>query len=297
MLLPTHGQLYETEYHDSLVTALNVLFWAIYYGFPSWLLTLHDWVPIVVSLAPLTLLWLNPIVRGLGPRVTGDLTMTLVGQPVVEVTRFVSWISFDNSLGPYMHWLLRIFLGFVVHWICNKVAELSFLCWSVFTYLLQITCRLYLLVAIGLVYSILLRSRFLIWTVLPLLHSSILNLHSASPLAVWQRSRQTEAEGFSLLTRRESLSGALSVLEDNKAGHRFLRQDHTILGGILRPEDGVSISTGKSIGYLQHVGDPTDALSIMLEAVRLVEDDESRDSPGFQSKSRFPDAGAQALFL
>ncbi|KAJ5908136.1 hypothetical protein N7495_000818 [Penicillium taxi] len=72
------------------------------------------------------------------------------------------------------------------------------------------------------------------------------------------------AEGFSLLARKESTTGYLSVLENQNDGYRVMRCDHSLLGGQW---------IKKTPGYFPQVEDPIYSVFVMLEAVRLVEPD------------------------
>lgn len=69
---------------------------------------------------------------------------------------------------------------------------------------------------------------------------------------------------YSLLERRESITGYLSVLEDHTKGFRVMRCDHSLLGG----EWQLPITPGKTPRI---VGEPIYPVFTMLEAVRLVE--------------------------
>lgn len=66
---------------------------------------------------------------------------------------------------------------------------------------------------------------------------------------------------YTLLERKESITGYISVLEDNKQGFRVLRCDHSLLGGEWKmgPDEQ------------RKVGEPIYSIFVMLEAVRLVE--------------------------
>ncbi|KZF22979.1 S-adenosyl-L-methionine-dependent methyltransferase [Xylona heveae TC161] len=73
---------------------------------------------------------------------------------------------------------------------------------------------------------------------------------------------------FVLLARHESKTGYLSVLESKKEHFRVLRCDHSLLGGEWQqPPNGLE--------YTSRVKEPVYAVFVMLEAVRLVEVDES----------------------
>lgn len=68
---------------------------------------------------------------------------------------------------------------------------------------------------------------------------------------------------YSLLERKESVTGYISVLEDNQRGFRVMRCDHSLLGGEWKMPPGK--------GTVRQVGEPIYAIFAMLEAVRLVD--------------------------
>lgn len=83
---------------------------------------------------------------------------------------------------------------------------------------------------------------------------------------------------FSLIERRESLSGYISVLDNNKDGFRVMRCDHSLLGGewlnppAPRPGDPPRV-----------VAEPIYAVFTMLESIRLV--DPSPSTPLAEQKA------------
>ncbi|KAJ6151594.1 hypothetical protein N7470_007191 [Penicillium chermesinum] len=130
---------------------------------------------------------------------------------------------------------------------------------------------------IALLYAIIVpRSKLLLLAVPSLLFTVTSDVHlggiGAANLAI-------QPEGFSLLARKESTTGYLSVLENEDDGFRVMRCDHSLLGGQW-------IKT--TPGYRPRVEDPIYAIFATLEAVRLVEPDQ-----GGQRE----DAGSKALVI
>ena len=80
---------------------------------------------------------------------------------------------------------------------------------------------------------------------------------------------------FSLIERRESVTGYISVLENTEAGYRVMRCDHSLLGGewIAQVEDG-------------RPREPIYTVFIMLEAVRLVETEARKQSVAIPDRAR-----------
>jgi len=114
----------------------------------------------------------------------------------------------------------------------------------------------------------------LLWPSLPAIaFNTIGNVHSPLSRTTDVLQNTLALHNYSLVERRESLTGYLSVLEDNERKFRIMRCDHSLLGGDwILPSD----AKGK-----RQVAEPVYAVFTMLEAVRLV--DRGRDkqkSPG-----------------
>ncbi|KAH7013449.1 S-adenosyl-L-methionine-dependent methyltransferase [Ilyonectria destructans] len=108
-------------------------------------------------------------------------------------------------------------------------------------------------------YSVLAPSKYLVLAIPALLHTAVLNTHVMTPMATNSLNNTLLAEKWTLLDRRESLTGYVSVLEDLDKGVRVLRCDHSLLGGEWVRYKGPIIS------------EPIYGVFVMLEAVRLVE--------------------------
>lgn len=129
---------------------------------------------------------------------------------------------------------------------------------------------------IALLYAAVIPSKLLLLAIPSLLFSITSDVHLGGIGGV---NSAISSEGYSLLTRQESSTGYLSVLENQQEGFRVMRCDHSLLGGQW---------TKMSPDYSPEVEDPIYAVFTMLEAVRLVETD--------YGTSR-PDAGSKALVL
>ena len=123
-------------------------------------------------------------------------------------------------------------------------------------------CSLWILLASG--FAVLSRSKVQ-WIVLPaLLTTLLLNPHYHGSRNTTRLNRSLERHGWTVLDRKESVTGYLSVLESKEHQYQLLRCDHSLLGGewLVTPklqEQGV---TQRESVY---------AVFSMLEAVRLVE--------------------------
>lgn len=123
-------------------------------------------------------------------------------------------------------------------------------------------------------YSVLAPSKWLALAVPALLHTSILNTHVMTPPATTALNNTLLAEKWSLMERKESVTGYMSVIESLERGFRVMRCDHSLLGGQW------TILQGK------RVQEPIYGVFAMLEAVRLVETGE-----------KIEDAAAEALIM
>lgn len=119
--------------------------------------------------------------------------------------------------------------------------------------------RVGLQLLVATVYATLAPSKYLALMVPALLHTAVLNTHVMTPMATDALNVTLKAENWTLLDRRESVTGYVSVIEDDQKGVRALRCDHSLLGGEWVKYKGPIIS------------EPIYGVFVMLEAVRLVE--------------------------
>lgn len=109
------------------------------------------------------------------------------------------------------------------------------------------------------VYTALAPSKLLFLAIPALLHTAVLNTHVMTPMATTSLNNTLTAENWTLLERRESLTGYISVLENLDKGFRVMRCDHSLLGGEWVLLQGKKVS------------EPIYGVFVMLEAVRLIE--------------------------
>ena len=107
-------------------------------------------------------------------------------------------------------------------------------------------------------------SRLIFLAVPAMLHTMLANPHYVSDKAVALLNGTLQIQNFTLLERKESLTGYLSVLESKETQFRILRCDHSLLGGewLVTPERAAQGQT---------LPEPIFSVFAMLEAVRLVE--------------------------
>jgi hypothetical protein len=104
----------------------------------------------------------------------------------------------------------------------------------------------------------------ILWPTVPALAFTMLaNVHNPLQRTTDVLNNTLALHNYTLLERRESLTGYISVLENTKDEFRVMRCDHSLLGGEW------TISPPK--GQNPRVNEPIFAIFAMLEAVRLVE--------------------------
>ncbi|KAI9719569.1 MAG: hypothetical protein M1812_003340 [Candelaria pacifica] len=124
--------------------------------------------------------------------------------------------------------------------------------------------RIGLQIASSVLYALLFPSKLLLLAAPALLHSAFYNVHSPQPWALNLLNSTLSTHDFSVHARQESITGYISVLENNKDHFRVLRCDHSLLGG-----NWLQIPRGGE--YTSKAGEPIFAVFAMLEAVRLVD--------------------------
>lgn len=120
--------------------------------------------------------------------------------------------------------------------------------------------RLGLQILLAGLYSVFAPSKLLLFALPALLHTALFNTHLQLPHTTSALNSTLASEGWTLLDRRESITGYLSVIESPFQKFRVLRCDHSLLGGqwISPPVKA-------------KVEEPIYAVFVLLEAVRLIE--------------------------
>jgi hypothetical protein len=113
---------------------------------------------------------------------------------------------------------------------------------------------------VAMFYAVLQPSKFLLFAVVPLLHTLCFNVHSPLLLPTEVLVKILKTHQYALVDRQESLTGYISVLDNLKDGFRVMRCDHSLLGGEWASPQ-FSASTIK---------EPVYSVFVILEAVRLV---------------------------
>lgn len=125
--------------------------------------------------------------------------------------------------------------------------------------------RVGLQVAIAVLYALSLPTAVL-WPAVPAMAFTMLaNVHNPLQRTTEVLNNTLALHNYTLLERRESFTGYISVLENIDAEFRVMRCDHSLLGG--------EWTTPPPKGQKPRVKDPVFGVFAMLEAVRLVEPD------------------------
>ncbi|APA06426.1 hypothetical protein SS1G_12906 [Sclerotinia sclerotiorum 1980 UF-70] len=106
-------------------------------------------------------------------------------------------------------------------------------------------------------------SKLLLWIFPAVIHTALFNSHVPTPYALNKLNTTMNSHEWSILDRKESLTGYISVIESSSigGGFRAMRCDHSLLGGEW-------LVNGKKA---KGIPEPIYGIFVMLEAVRLVE--------------------------
>ncbi|CAN8098083.1 unnamed protein product [Discula destructiva] len=119
--------------------------------------------------------------------------------------------------------------------------------------------RIVLETILGASYALFSPSKYLVLALPALLHTAFFNTHLMTPMATQSLNSTLLEHKWSLLERKESLTGYISVIDNLETGYRVMRADHSLLGGEWIRYQG------------KIVAEPIYGIFVMLEAVRLVE--------------------------
>jgi hypothetical protein len=276
-LSPVYGSIPSSRWHPKLVMTACFVGWSAN-------LFLARRLPVKpVLLLPLIALYIPPVQFYLsmlsgqlsahwGPIVTEALT--LFPLMVVSVSCVATYLE-DVDLSRLPKWAADAAPG-IGSWGFYKFMEnLSESYLQSFIGQTAFQTRLGLQIILGAAYAVFAPSKWILLCTFPaLLHTGFLNYHAPTPTALRTMNAKLLAEQWSLLDRKESITGYVSVLDNMKDGYRVMRCDHSLLGGEWTKFKG------------SMVAEPIYGVFLMLEAVRLVE-----------VPSPVPDAEASALVM
>lgn len=264
-LSPVYGSIPSSLYHTRALAATlllgvstTIIFrWSLPQGLAPWLPVLALWIPTIQHALFKLSSFLGPV---FGPFLTEILTI----HPLSLLSTLVALEAPINAtLPPQLSAdLLRGFGAISIFFIAAKTAT-----WLIhsLTGLVPFFLRCALQVVFGCFYACLSPSN-LLWLAAPsILHAILFNVH----MPFLQTARllphvlQPESN-FTVLSRQDSVTGYISVVENRDPKIRVLRCDHSLLGGEWLPPPG-------GWGHVATIREPIYAVFAMLEAVRLVE--------------------------
>lgn len=220
-------------------------------------------LPLVAAYIPMITFFLIKLSSLLGAEYGPLVTEALTFYPLLVLTIAVAANLLDE---------IDLKLRWIPSWISDSLPGIfSFFCFqtmelftegelrkSIGTSFFQ--TRLGIQIALAGIYSVLAPSRLLIYILPAVLHTALFNIHVQSSYTTDLLSSSLENSGWTLLERKESVSGYLSVIESHEKKFRAMRCDHSLLGGEW-------IMTANT----QQVAEPIYGVFVILEAVRLVE--------------------------
>jgi hypothetical protein len=256
-LSPVYGSIPSSIHHAKVMNAACFIGWSMNRSIPR---KAHRWLPLIAAYIPVLQFYLfnasSPLGAIWGPVVTE--LVTLFPLTVLSVACVANYLE-EAHAGNLPSWPGLVSYGFY------KLAE-YYSCSYITTYIGSSTIftRLGLQAALFLSYNLFSPSRLILYAIPAILHFGILNIHVPSPFALARANSKLLSSSYTLLDRKESLTGYISVLENTASGFRVLRCDHSLLGG-----EWVHLKSLPQFAA-NLVAEPIYGVFAMLEAVRLV---------------------------
>lgn len=260
-LSPVYGAVPAGLYHTHGLTASFMVAFALRGYLPSWISRVITpfcfWIPAIhFFLFQLSSILGNP----LGPVITELFTCypLVVASIYVAIQHFdeINSTQFDSVYGDAVPSMGLFALFTILRRACK-----SFIAFTTGPGFLR--SRIGMQVLIASLYGMILPKN-IIWPILPgVAFTMAVNPHSPLSRTTEVLNNTLGLYDYTLLERKESITGYISVLEDTRRGFRVMRCDHSLLGGewIMPPRKN---------GVERRVGEPIYAIFTMLEAVRLV---------------------------
>ncbi|KAH8884702.1 S-adenosyl-L-methionine-dependent methyltransferase [Thozetella sp. PMI_491] len=266
-LSPVYGSIPSSIYHSKLVAAACFAGWSsnLFLG-RNLPFKPHQLLPVIAIYIPTVQFFIfkasDSLGATFGPLVTETLTLfPLVALSAACVATQLDWADFSSL----PKWLGDAAPGLGSYG-TFKAAE------AIFGSLIGpyigksfINTRLGLELILAASYALFAPSKLLLYTIPALLHTAFLNTHVPTSVALGSLNNTLLPTGWTILDRKESLTGYISVVESIEQGFRVMRCDHSLLGG----EWVKFLNVGQFKG--NQVAEPIYGVFAMLEAVRLVE--------------------------
>ncbi|TLD12411.1 uncharacterized protein PgNI_04220 [Pyricularia grisea] len=277
-LSPVYGAIPSSLYHGSIVITSCFVGWAanllLQRALPRKVRLVHL-VPIVALYIPMTQHFLFKYSNVLGVRYGPLVTELLTLFPLIVVVAaccatylegadfslLPKWLA-DPAPGA-LSW--SVYRGMEVlsgNWLQNNIGQTF------------VATRMGAQLVLGGLFAMLAPSKLLLLAIPGLLHTVTLNPHVMTQNGMDRLNGTLQTQNWTIIDRKESLTGYISVIENQDSGFRVMRCDHSLLGGEW-------VRYGRNI-----VSEPIYGIFVMLEAVRLVK----REVP-------VPDEKAKALIV
>ncbi|RKF64378.1 putative spermine spermidine synthase family protein [Erysiphe neolycopersici] len=263
-LSPVYGNTPSKIWHSQVTWISCFLGWSFNRFFQRLIpVKLRHILPLIAAYTPLMQLYLFKLSGLMGVRFGPIITESLTHSPLLILTVSVAASLLSN---------LDIELKWIPSWISDSFPGIlsfsSFKTMELFTESkIQnfigssfLHSRLGLQVALTGMYSIIAPSKMLLFLLPAVLHTAFFNIHVPASYTTNLLNSSLAAKGWSVLERRDSITGYISVIENHEKKYRTMRCDHSLLGG----EWLISKRT-------QRVAEPIYGVFVMLEAVRLLE--------------------------
>jgi hypothetical protein len=256
-LSPVYGSIPSGIHHAKLMNAACFIGWSMNRSVPR---RAHRWLPIIAAYIPAVQYFLFKASSQLGATWGPVVTelCTLFPLTVVSVACIANYLE-EAHAGKLPSWpgLLSFGLYKLTEHLSSPYLNQYIGSSPIFT-------RLGLQAILFLSYTLISPSKLVLYTLPAILHFGLLNGHVPSSFALSNLNKTLLSSSYTILARRESITGYISVLENTAAGFRVLRCDHSLLGG-----EWVHL---KSLPQFASnlVAEPIYGVFAMLEAVRLV---------------------------
>ncbi|KAI9820063.1 MAG: hypothetical protein M1826_001053 [Phylliscum demangeonii] len=269
-LSPVYGSIPASFYHSQLLTAVltlaltTALLLRTRHGW-----NLARWLPILAFCIPTLQSFLFEQSSRLGPAAGPVVTEACTIVPLVLLSIFAAPpVAHGESVPMYAPGKILPALGQLGIFVLAKALSPPVLHWA---RVLPCYPRSALSLVLASCYAVLSPSWLLVLVIPSLLHSVFFNVHMPFPHTTTLLNRALPDQStYRLLSRADSLTGYLSVVESEEKELRLLRCDHSLLGGQwLRPPTAPTHTIA--------VHEPIYAAFAMLEAVRLVQVGKSAD--------------------
>ena len=307
-LSPSHGSIPVLQYNNEVIIVFATSALLVHCMFrthsglqPSRAVFLQT---ILAIWTPLLQMALTPTARFIGPGLSAlMLNTTIVGPMIILATNAMA-----SRLEPFV--LLHLppdSSPFVSSLVSVAVFGITAMPFDLYLPILvgshQLLTRSLLPFAIPPFLMLLLPSRRELGFIAMLYVLSLLSVpHASFSLLAGYVDKTLSEVGHTVIAREESVTGYISVIENRAKGYRVMRCDHSLLGGEWILGVG-SWPGGESYnGPSGLVAEPVYAVFVMLEAIRLVQDNYSQaENRGTEFSTTLdpmvPDNKARALVM